>query len=98
MCGGGGPSHLIWCLQSMTTNEVEAALTDVFRGVFGRPDLLLGRDMTADDISGWDSARMVEIIIETEARFGVSFTTRETDRLTQVGDLVDLVERKTNAG
>lgn len=82
----------------MTTNEVEAALNDVFRGVFGRPDLLLARDMTADDISGWDSARMVEIIIETEARFDVSFTTRETDRLTQVGDLIDLVERKTNAG
>ena len=82
----------------MTTNEVEAALNDVFRSVFGRPDLLLARDMTADDISGWDSARMVEIIIETEARFDVSFTTRETDRLTQVGDLIDLVEQKTNAG
>ena len=54
--------------------------------------------MTADDIDGWDSARMVEIIIETEARFGIAFTTRETDRLGCVGDLVDTVVRKTNAG
>ncbi len=82
----------------MTANEVEAALTDVFRGVFGRPDLVLARAMTADDIDGWDSARMVEIIIETEARFGIAFTTRETDRLGCVGDLVDTVVRKTNAG
>ena len=82
----------------MTANEVEAALTDVFRGVFERPDFVLTRAMTADDIDGWDSARMVEIIIETEARCGITFTTRETDRLGSVGDLIDTVVRKTTAG
>ena len=40
---------------------------------------------------------MVEIIMEAEARFGVTFTTRETDGLKCVGDFIDLIAHKTAA-
>ena len=79
----------------MNAKQVVAELAEVFQDVFDDPAMQIQRDMTADDVDGWDSARMVEIIIATEARFGLTFTTRETDSLKCVGDLIDVVERKT---
>ena len=81
----------------MDAMQVTAELNAVFRDVFDDPTMQIQRDMTADDVDGWDSARMVEIIIASEARFDVTFTTRETDGLKCVGDLIDLVTRKTSA-
>lgn len=81
----------------MDAKQVTAQLTDVFRDVFDDPSLRIERDTTADDVEGWDSARMVEIIIAAEERFGITFTTRETDNLKCVGDLIDTVARKTGA-
>ena len=81
----------------MDAMQVTAGLNEVFQDVFDDPTLQVQRDMTADDVEGWDSARMVEIIIATEARFAVTFTTRETDSLRCVGDLIDVVARKTGA-
>lgn len=81
----------------MDAMQVKTELDEVFRDVFDDPTMQIQRDTTADDVDGWDSARMVEIIIASESRFGVTFTTRETDSLKCVGDLIDLVTRKTSA-
>lgn len=81
----------------MDKAQVTAGLSDVFRDIFQDPALQIERDTTADDVEGWDSARMVEIIMEAEARFGVTFTTRETDGLKCVGDFIDLIAHKTAA-
>ncbi len=80
----------------MNAEQVKAELDGVFQDVFDDPAMKIERDMTADDVQGWDSARMVEIIIAAEARFGITFTTRETDSLRCVGDLIDVVARKTS--
>lgn len=78
----------------MDVQKVTNDLTAIFRDIFADPALRLERDTTADDVPGWDSARMVEIIIATEAHFGITFTTRETDNMRCVGDMIDLVARK----
>ena len=79
----------------MDKAQVTTGLNDVFRDIFQDQTLPIERDTTADDVEGWDSARMVEIIMEVEARFGITFTTRETDGLKCVGDFIDLIARKT---
>ena len=68
----------------------------MFREIFDDEDLVLEPEMTAEDVKGWDSARMVEIITAAESRFGVRFSTREIDRLRCVGDFIDLIERKAS--
>ena len=77
--------------QALVTDELAA----IFKDVFDDPALVLQRDMTADDVEGWDSVRMIELIVAAEAKFSVRFTTRETDGLTCVGDFIDLITRKT---
>ncbi len=80
----------------MNETEITQSLSAIFRDVFEDPALTVSRDMTADDIESWDSARMVDLIIGAEERFNVRFTTRETDGLKCVGDFIDLIARKTD--
>lgn len=78
----------------MTSDEIDARLTDIFREVFDDSAMTLRPDMTARDVAGWDSGRMVEILMATEEAFGITFTTREVDALASVGDLADTIARK----
>lgn len=77
-----------------TEAEIYAALTEIFRDVFVRDDLVLRPELTAKDVNGWDSFKQVEIIITTEERFGIKMTTRELDSLRNVGDLARVVAEK----
>jgi len=78
----------------MTREEAMAGLTEIFRDAFGDDDLVLRPEMTAGDIPGWDSHRMVAIIIATETRFNIRLRSREVDGLQSVDDLATLVTGK----
>ena len=75
----------------MTEAEIYAALTVIFQDVFLRDDLVLTPTLSANDVPGWDSFKQIEILIASEQRFGIKLSTREIDRLTNVGDLVSAV-------
>ena len=78
-----------------TEPEIYGAMTEIFQDVFMRDDLVLKADLSAKDVKGWDSFKQIEIVMATEERFGMKFTTRELDSLQNVGDLVRLVAAKT---
>ena len=78
----------------MTEAEIYAGLAEVFQDVFGDSELALMPQTSADDVPGWDSVRMVTIILGVEQRFDVRLRSREVDRLRNVGDLAELVMRK----
>lgn len=82
----------------MTSDAIYARLTELFREIFEDPALVLRPETTASDVPGWDSGRMVEILMATEEAFGITLTTREVDALARVGDLADTVARKTAGG
>jgi acyl carrier protein len=77
----------------MSQTEIYASLTEVFSDVFMRDDLILREDMTAKDVEGWDSAKMIEIIMCIEERYDVKFSTKDLDSLEKVGDLVRIIGR-----
>jgi acyl carrier protein len=78
----------------MTVNEIYTVLTEVFRDAFDDPSLMLRSEMTARDVPGWDSLKMVIIIIGVEERFGIQLHTREMDGLRSVGDFVSLIHAR----
>lgn len=73
-------------------------LGEVFRDVFGADDLTITRQLTAADVSGWDSLTHVRLILEVEKAFGIRFTTSEVASFENVGELADAVERKIVTG
>lgn len=73
--------------------DIYAGLSEIFADVFQRP-VELHAAVTARDVQGWDSFKQIEIIMATEEKYGIKFTTRELDSLQNVGDLVRVVTAK----
>jgi acyl carrier protein len=77
-----------------TEPEVYAALGEIFADVFNRDDIVLTPTLTAKQVEGWDSFKQIEIIMASEERWSIKFSTRELDSLRSVGDLAKLIETK----
>ncbi len=82
----------------MTTKEIYANLTDIFRENFDDQQIELRPDTTAADIADWDSFNHINIIVAAETRFGIKFQTAEVESLKNVGDMVATIERKLSTG
>ncbi len=78
----------------MNEAEVYAGLTAIFRQVFASDDFMLTPSLSAEDVPGWDSLKMIMILTATEERFGIRIRSREVDQLTCVGDLMTLISAK----
>lgn len=77
----------------MEEAEIYEVLREIFADVFLRDDIPLSASLTAEDVSGWNSFKQVEIIMATEDRFGIRFTSTEIDGFRNLGDLVAAVAR-----
>ena len=69
----------------MTPEAVADGLREIFADVFSR------------DVPGWDSFKQVEILMASEERFGLKFTSSEVDGFRCLGDLMAVVERRGTA-
>ncbi len=69
-------------------------VTEVFKDVFDADDLTIERQTTAADIEGWDSLMHVRLMIAIEKAFRVRFSSSEVASLHNVGELIDILERK----
>jgi acyl carrier protein len=76
----------------MTQPELLDALAQIFRENFDDEKLVLQLSTTARDIPGWDSAKMVMLVLAVEERFDVRFRSKEIDALRSIGDWVALIE------
>ena len=79
----------------MTDADIIAGTTDIFRDLFADDTIVLTPDTTADDIDGWDSIKHISLIVAVEDRFGIRIGTGEIEQLTNVGDLLAAIRRKT---
>ncbi len=73
-------------------------MQELFQEVFDDPDLEISDELTADDVELWDSLEHINLIIATENRFKIKFTTAEMSRLKEhdqnVGSFIQMIESK----
>ena len=69
-------------------------LEPIFRTVFDDPAITLTRSTTADDIDDWDSLSHMNLVIAVELAFKVKFALGELQMLKNVGDMLDLLNKK----
>jgi acyl carrier protein len=77
--------------------EIYTSLTEIFRDVFMRDDMVITPALTAKDVPGWDSFKQIEIIIAVEEKYRIKFHTKELDSLNNVGDVANFIEAKLKA-
>jgi acyl carrier protein len=81
----------------MTDEEIYQQLTEIIRDVLMNFDLVLRPDLTATEVEGWNSFKMIEIIVAVESHFGLKVKSKELDDMENVGDLVSLIRNAKSA-
>ena len=78
--------------------NVKESLQELFQEVFEDPNLKISDEVTAHDVEQWDSLEHINLIIATENRFKIKFTTAEMSCLKgsdqNVGSFIKLIESK----
>jgi acyl carrier protein len=77
--------------------SVRETLNLVFRRVFDNETITITDETTADDIEEWDSLAHINLIMEIEAEFDIKFTVDDIMDLKNVGEMIELIERKIAA-
>jgi acyl carrier protein len=78
------------------TREFRTELQEIFRDVFDDPDIALRDETSAADIKGWDSLNNVRLVVLIERHFKIRFSTGEVVSLKNVGELLKLIEARSN--
>jgi acyl carrier protein len=78
----------------MTSDEVLARLTRVFRDVFDDDEIVITPATTARDVDGWNSLTNIRLMISIEEEFGIKFDVGEFQEYRSVGDLVAGIVRR----
>jgi acyl carrier protein len=80
----------------MADKSVFDKLTPLLRDVFDNDDLVATPELTAKSVEGWDSLGNVRLFLEIEKAFAVRFSATEITSLKNVGQLADLIEKKSH--
>ena len=79
----------------MTRAEVYEKLNEVFRDVFDDEDITVNDETTSEDIEDWDSLEHINLVVAVENEFGVHFTVGKANKMKNVGEMVDIILRRT---
>jgi acyl carrier protein len=75
--------------------ELKEPLNRIFCEVFDDNEIKIAREMTANDVEGWDSLSHVNLIVAVESHFKIRFTQKELLVMKNIGDLHDAIAAKT---
>ena len=81
----------------MQQQEVYTRLTKILRDVFDDESLEATPEMTASDVAEWDSVNHITLVVAIEEEFGIKFKTAELEKMKNVGQMVEGIERKLSA-
>ena len=79
-------------------NDIRAQVQEVFRQVFGDPEIVLRDETAITDLPGWDSMTHINLMIAAERRFKIKIATAEISHLKgdgrNVRAFLELIGRK----
>ena len=78
----------------MQEEQIVDGITKVLEKDLKTNNLVIKREMQADDFEGWDSLAHIGIIISLEEEFKLSFSIGEITNLKNIGELIDLIKKK----
>jgi acyl carrier protein len=69
-------------------------LQPIFRDVFDDDGLVVTRQSSAETVADWDSLAHINLVSAIEQEFRIKFKLGELDEAKNVGDMIDLMEKK----
>ena len=78
----------------MNKTQIKIKLEEIFKEVFDNPKLVLKNTSNSKSIRNWDSFAQMTLILSIELSFKISFSSREIEKLKNVGEMIDLINKK----
>ncbi len=78
----------------MEREEILGKIKTILVSVLNHEDFNMAEELTATEVSGWDSLSHITIISEIEEMFGIRFKLKELNKLKNMATLIDLVQAK----
>jgi acyl carrier protein len=79
----------------MRSSDIIQDLQIIFSDVLDFPDLCLTAESNASNVEGWDSLAHVNLVVAIEKRYKIKFALAELRNLQNVGEMADLIVKKT---
>ena len=80
----------------MTNEAILTSVTEILKNTFDDQSLEINAATSAEEVDDWDSLSHIELISNIENHFKIKFALGELQDLRNVGEMVDLIEKKTN--
>jgi acyl carrier protein len=78
----------------MEEKVVLEKLEKIFREVFSDDTLVIRREMSANDVDGWNSLNHMILVSEVEKSFSIKFKLKDLNKMHNVGDMIDIIISK----
>jgi acyl carrier protein len=69
-------------------------IQDIFRDIFDEESLVITRESNASNVADWDSLAHVNLVTAIEKKYKIKFALAELQELKNVGDMIDLIDKK----
>ena len=79
----------------MACEQTYDRLTGIMRTLFKEETLVARPELTAREVKRWDSLAHIRFILAVERAFAIKFATSEIAKFKNVGELADLIEKKS---
>jgi acyl carrier protein len=76
------------------TAQTEQRIQRIFQEVFQAPNLVLHRELTAQEVANWTSITHTEMLSKVEKEFAIQFSLKEVRKFRNTGDLIDAVLKR----
>ena len=76
------------------SNNIMLKIQDIFRDVFDDDTLIVSRQTNSSQIDEWDSLNHINLVMAIEKALNIRFAMGELQPLKDVGEMVDLLEKK----
>lgn len=80
----------------MKVDKIRKELNQIFRDVFDDDGLKINNKTNANSIKKWDSFMQMNLILSIESKFKLSLSSRDIEKLKNVGDMISLLDKKLN--
>ena len=81
-------------LKGMNEAKIISILQPFYREILEDPNLVLTRELNANDVDSWDSLNHILLIVKCEEVLNIKFQAEELADLVDFGEFIDLILRK----
>jgi acyl carrier protein len=78
----------------MSRADILELINGIFRDELDNDELVISEATTASDVEEWDSLSHIQLIVATEKKFKMKFSSAEIQSWKSVGEMIDSIEKK----